>query len=244
MAELLLQPPSWSHWFGTDLAGKDVFFTSLLATGIELVTLVVVAASLHMLALVAASLLGLSTNRWWRAAVPQATHLWSSLPHLLLATLLVVLVGPGQFQLVACLLAALLSAHIMYCLSLFWEAERQDFISAKLATGLPHSHIVARDILVWLHYRLVPFTRARLPEIVMLHLSLSFLGFGIRPPGASLGRLMFDGLPFMFAAWWLWFFPAALAGVVLLGTTNLAARIGGTRLDREDANDFAFKCSN
>lgn len=229
----LLQPPSWSHWFGTDLAGKDVLLASLLATGVELATLAVVAATLHVLALVVASLFGLSTNRWWRAAVPQATHLWSSLPHLLLATLLVVLIGPGQLQLAACLLVALLSAHVLFCLSLFWEAERQDFITAKLAMGLPHTRIVARDVIVWVHHRLLPFSRARLPEIVMLHLALSFLGFGIRPPGVSLGGLLFDGLPFMFAAWWLWTFPAALAGGVLLAATTLSSRVTRLRGDME-----------
>lgn len=233
MADLLLQPTSWSHWFGTDLAGNDVFFASLFATGIELATLAVVAAALHALALIVAFLFGVSSNRWWRAALPQAMHLWSSLPHLLLATLLVVLVGPGQLQITASLLAALLAAHVLFCLSLFWEAERQDFITAKLAMGLPHTHILVQDMVIWVHHRLLPFTRARLPEIVMLHLALSFLGFGIRPPGVSLGRMLFDGLPFMFAAWWLWFFPAILAGVVLLIATNLSSRISQLANDNE-----------
>jgi peptide/nickel transport system permease protein len=145
----------------------------------------------------------------------------------------VVLIGPGQLQLAACLLVALLSAHVLFCLSLFWEAERQDFITAKLAMGLPHTRILARDAIAWVHRRLLPFTRARLPEIVMLHLALSFLGFGIRPPGVSLGRMLFDGLPFMFAAWWLWTFPAALAGVVLLGTTALSSKVSRLRRDME-----------
>lgn len=225
MAELFLQPPSWSHWFGTDLTGKDMFQASLLATGIELVTLVVVAVMLHTLALVVSGLFNVSANRWLRAALPQATHLWSSLPHLLLVTLLVVLIGPGQLQLMASLLVALLAAHVVFTLSLFWEAERQDFITAKLAMGLPHSRILTHDVIIWVHRRLLPYTRARLPEIVMLHLALSFLGFGVRPPGVSLGRLLFDGLPFMFAGWWLWAFPTVLAGIVLLVATNLSSRI-------------------
>jgi peptide/nickel transport system permease protein len=233
MAELFLQPPSWSHWFGTDLASNDVFRACLLAAGVELATLAVVATGLHTLALVAAGLFGVSTNRWWRAALPQATHLWSSLPHLLLVTLLVVLMGPGQLQLTVALLAALLSAHVLFTLSLFWEAERQDFVTARLAMGLPHSRILTHDVLAWVHRRLLPYTRARLPEIVMLHLALSFLGFGIRPPGVSLGRMLFDGLPFMFAAWWLWVFPAALAGVVLLCATILASRVIRSRRNLE-----------
>jgi peptide/nickel transport system permease protein len=233
MAELFLQPPSWSHWFGTDLAGKDVFHACLLATGVELITLAVVAMALHALALVAAGLFGASTNRWWRAALPQATHLWSSLPHLLLATLIVVLIGPGQLQLVVALLAALLSSHVVFTLSLYWEAERQDFITAKLTVGLPHTRILVQDVIVWVHRRLLPYTRARLPEIVMLHLALSFLGFGIRPPGLSLGRLLFDGLPFMFAAWWLWTFPSALAGIVLFGATSLSAKISSRHGNKE-----------
>ena len=231
MAESILQAPSWSHWFGTDLAGMDVFKACFQATGIELVTVVIVAIMLHTLALVVAGLFGVSSSRWVRAALPQATHLWSSLPHLLLVTLLVVLIGPGQLQLMASVLAALLAAHVAFTFSLFWEAERQDFITAKLAIGLPHTLILAHDVIIWVHRRLLPFTRARLPEIVMLHLALSFLGFGVRPPGVSLGRMLFDGLPFMFAAWWLWVFPAIFAGIVLLVVTNIASM-----LDRSQHN--------
>lgn len=225
MPERLLQPPSWSHWFGTDLAGQDVFFASLAATGIELATLVIVAFTLHGLALLLACLFGLCTKGWWRAALPQATHLWSSLPHLLLATILVVLVGPGQIQLMSCLLIALLSSHLLFCLSLFWESERQDFVTAKLAMGLPYRRILAQDVIAWVHRRLLPFTQARLPEIVMLNLALSFLGFGMRPPHASLGRMLFDGLPFMFSAWWMWVFPGALAAALVLAGSRAAWQI-------------------
>lgn len=229
-----LQPPSWSHWFGTDLAGKDVFQACLIATGVELSTLVLVAVMLHMLALFVVGLFSASSNRWLRAALPQATHLWSTLPHLLLVTLLVVLIGPGQLQLMASLLVALLAAHVAFTIALFWEAERQDFITAKLALGLPHIYVLALDVIVWVHRKLLPFTRARLPEIVMLHLAQSFLGFGIRPPGVSLGRMLFDGLPFMFAGWWLWAFPAALAGITLLGATTLSSKEVWLRRNMED----------
>ncbi|WP_411725665.1 hypothetical protein [Methyloglobulus sp.] len=117
MAKSFLQPPSWNHWFGTDLAGKDVFQACLIATVLELITLVVVAVMLHTLTLVVAGLFGVSSNRWIRTALPQATHLWSTLPHLLLVTLIVVLIGPGQLQLMVSMLVTLLAAHVMFTLS-------------------------------------------------------------------------------------------------------------------------------
>ncbi len=68
----------------------------------------------------------------------------------------------------------------------------------------------------------------------MLHLALSFLGFGMRPPGASLGRMLFDGLPFMFAGWWLWVFPAVLAGIALICATTLSSKVVWLRGNMED----------
>jgi ABC-type dipeptide/oligopeptide/nickel transport system permease subunit len=214
-----LQPPSWNHWLGTDVVGNDLLLATLRATGLELLNLVIVAAVLHAVALSVAGVFSLSSRRWWHGFLPQATHLWSALPHLLLATLLVVLVGPGQVQVMVCLVAALLAAHVVFALSLFWDAERQEFLTAKLALGFSPGHVVVRDVAPWVNRQLVSFTAARLPEIVMLHLALSFLGFGVRPPGASLGRLIFDGLPFMFTGWWLWIFPAALSATILLAAT-------------------------
>ena len=50
------------------------------------------------------------------------------------------------------------------------------------------------------------YTLARIPEILMMNLALNFLGLGIQSPNSSFGRLLFDGLSFMFSAWWMWVF--------------------------------------
>lgn len=225
MTKNLLHPPSWQYWFGTDLIGNDIFYACFFAAGIEVITLAIVAVNLHIFALIITLLVNIPSNNWCRAIVPHVTHFWSSLPHLLLTTVFVILAGPGQIQLIMSLTLALLAAHILFCLSLFWEAERQEFITAKLAVGLPHTYILVQDIFIWMHYKLFPFTRARLPEIVMLHLALSFVGFGVRPPSFSLGRMLFDGIPFMFSAWWLWVFPAFLAGFFLFITIHISSNI-------------------
>jgi len=40
----------------------------------------------------------------------------------------------------------------------------------------------------------------------MMNLALNFLGLGVQPPMSSFGRMLFDGLSFMFSAWWMWVF--------------------------------------
>ena len=45
---------------------------------------------------------------------------------------------------------------------------------------------------------------------------MSFLGIGVQPPTASLGRMVGEGRDYMMTAWWLVISPAAFIVVVTL----------------------------
>ena len=48
----------------------------------------------------------------------------------------------------------------------------------------------------------------------MMDLAFNFWGLGVQPPHSSFGRMLFDGLSFMFSAWWMCVFAVIL--VILL----------------------------
>jgi ABC-type dipeptide/oligopeptide/nickel transport system permease subunit len=55
-----------------------------------------------------------------------------------------------------------------------------------------------------------------MPEILMMDLAFNFLGLGVQQPNSSFGRMLFDGLSFMFAAWWMWVFVIILVSLLFI----------------------------
>ena len=86
-----------------------------------------------------------------------------------------------------------------------------------------------------LRFHLIPFifkkynnyTFARIPEIIMMNLALNFLGLGIKEPYTSLGRMLFDGLSFMFSAWWIWVIPTLIIILLFSITIQLKMMLNG-----------------
>ena len=64
------------------------------------------------------------------------------------------------------------------------------------------------------------------PEIVALEAGLSFLGLGVQPPDPGLGKMIFDGLNYIYSAWWMTFFPAAALFILVL-VINLVLKFWG-----------------
>jgi peptide/nickel transport system permease protein len=214
MSEQPLSPPSWEHWFGTDVVGNDVFAKCLAGVGLEVTTLLAVVPAVAVLGTLVGLLLSFFQSGRLRECLVSFVYYWATLPILLIAVFLLIFVGAGQLNVVAILIFVLVPGHSLYVYSQITEAKKRDFVVAKKSYGLRSSRIFLRHLLPYASRSIITYTMSRLPEVLMLNLALNFLGLGVQPPRSSFGRLLVEGLSFMFSAWWLWVF--AVASVVLL----------------------------
>jgi len=206
----ILTPPSVTHWFGTDLAGEDVLALAVQSTWVELATILGVASAIYIGGMVLGGLLASTRSKLARELAINLVNYWLTLPILLIAVFVVILIGPGQSKLAVILAMVLLPSHAFFAYVRFTEVWKKPFVLVKRSLGFSRTRILSTDVIPGTAAGLFSYTLSRLPEILSMDLAFNFLGLGVQPPKPSFGRLLYEGLPFMFSAWWIWALPMFL----------------------------------
>jgi peptide/nickel transport system permease protein len=113
----------------------------------------------------------------------------------------------------------------------------EPFVSAVEAIGARPHRIVLVHLVPHLAAPLIVLMTLNFPAILLLESSLSFLGIGVQPPTATLGRMIGEGRNDMLTAWWLVAGPAAVMLVVTLAVQTLGDFIRD-RAERGSSGDF------
>ena len=92
----------------------------------------------------------------------------------------------------------------------------KEFVEAAKAAGASDMRIIMRHILPNCVGPIVVFTTLIVAAAILTEAALSFLGFGIQPPNAALGKLIVDGQSEGFTLWWLVAFPGLVILVIAL----------------------------
>jgi len=110
----------------------------------------------------------------------------------------------------------------------------RDFAAAARAIGATPARVLVRHVLPHAMTPMLVAATLGVGQVVVLEAGLSFLGYGVAPPAATLGGLIRDGREVLGTAWWMSVFPGiALAAIVLainvLGD-RLRAALGAPQL--------------
>jgi len=220
-----LSPPSLQHWFGTDVTGNDLFLASFQALGLEVGTLLVVLPVIYFSGLIIGIVLSYFSNDKVREFLLNFIHYWVTLPVILIALFLLILIGAGQKNAIVVMIFVLVPTQALYVYNQLETAKKNDFFIAKLSYGFPRSYIYRNHLLPVIAKGFTGYTLARMPEIIMMNLALNFLGLGAQPPVSSFGRMLFDGLSFMFSAWWMWLFSSVWVILLIKYVINCALSV-------------------
>lgn len=214
-----LQAPSWSHLFGTDDLGRDVFSRVVLAASVSMrVAVIAVAISLTVgviLGMVAGFAGGVLDT-----ALMRIVDVVFSFPVLLLALAIVAVLGPG-------VTSAMIAIGVVY-IPIFARVARADtlrvrqtqYVQAARTMGVRTPAILARHVLPNISGPVIVQTSISLAFAILSEAALSFLGLGVQPPDPSWGRMLFDAQGFITTAWWMGVFPG-LAILVTVFAFNL-----------------------
>lgn len=205
-------PPSSTHWFGTDLVGRDLLTRCALA-GQTSLTIALTATTLS-------ALIGL----FWGAVagyvggradlvMMRIVDVLYGLPFILVVILLVVVFGQNPFLLFAGLGAIfwLDLARIVRAQTL--QMRSAAFIDAARLAGASGFWIVRRHVLRNVAGPALAWTTLTLPGVILAESFVSFLGLGVQEPATSWGILIADGVPSIESAPWTLLFPAGLLAI-------------------------------
>lgn len=216
--EITYQTPSWSHWFGTDELGRDVFSrliyslhnAVLIAFGAIAIELLVGG----LIGAVAAYAGGKLDN-----AVMRVVDIFFAFPVLLINIILLVIMGRG-------LLTIFIAIGVTSWVGMAWlvrgavvAVREKDYIEAARALGATHGQIIRRYIAPNAVGPIIVQLAFGIPAAMMIESGLSAIGMGFAPPIPSWGNLIVAGQQYMWSYPHLLIYPIVMFVCVLLAFT-------------------------
>ena len=214
------QPPSLSHWFGTDDLGRDLFtriwqgarislFVGISAAIIDLFFGVIWGAS--------AALAGGKIDE----AMMRIVDILSTIPSLLIIIPLMVVIGPGLITIIIALsiLGWITMARIVRGQLL--KLREQGYVVAARALGAGFWRILFLHLLPNTAGPILVSLTFTISSAIFIEAFLSYLGLGVQAPVASWGTMASEGLPAMEYYPWRLGFPALLISMTLFAFNNI-----------------------
>ncbi|MEM9813107.1 MAG: ABC transporter permease [Pseudomonadota bacterium] len=229
------QPPvwmeggTWTHVFGTDNIGRDLLSRCLygIRTSFGIATLGLIFSAVLGVSLGLLSGLG---GPWVDRIVMTITDVFITLPNLLLLLCGIALLGTDIWVLVLMIGLIRWEAYARLVRGQVLALRAEGYVEASRALGGGQVRIALLHILPNLASPLVVILTLSFPGVLLMEAGLSFLGVGVQPPTASLGRMIGDGRDHLINAWWITGMPS----IVIVTITLLFQLIGDALRDRID----------
>ncbi len=212
-------PPSWiaggraGFFLGTDQLGRDVLsrciYAMRVSVGIALVGVILGSVTGVTLGVVSGLLRG-----WTDRVIMTVVDFQLSVPFLLIVLVGIAIFGTDIPVLIGLVGLAYWETYARLSRGQVLSVRENPYVESAVAMGASTLRIALRHILPNIVSPVIVLLTINFPAVLLLESSLSFLGIGVQPPTASLGRMVGDGRDYMMTAWWLVISPAAF--IVLL----------------------------
>lgn len=139
-----------------------------------------------------------------------------SLPVILLALLLTVVLGPSLTNLIYVMGIVLWARYARVVRGEVLSWKEREFVAYARVAGTSPFKIIIRHIFPNVVNTLMVMLTFQTGYIILLEAGLSFLGAGVPPPTPSWGGMVSEGRGYITSAWWLSVFPGAAIALVVL----------------------------
>ncbi len=214
--DMLLQPPSWQHPFGTDALGRDVFARILYGGRVSLwVGFVAVGISTAIglvLGLVSGYFSGIVDE-----IIMRGVDVMLCFPSFFLILAVIAFLEPGllNIMIVIGLTSWMGVARLVRAETL--SLRKRDFVLASRLAGAGPVRIILTHILPNAITPVLVSATLGVAGAILVESSLSFLGLGVQPPDPSWGNILMEGKEVLEIAPWLSIFPGLTILFTVLG---------------------------
>lgn len=201
-----MQPPSASHWFGTDNFGRDIF-TRVMAGAVYDMRLALICVFGPMAIGVLIGLVAGYLGGRIDAALMRLTDIVWAFPFYVLVLAIVGVLGPSETNLY---IAFFLVNWIGYARIVRGETlliSRLEFIEATRVLRFGKLQVILRHILPNAITPALVYSMSDVVLTVQAVAAMSFFGLGVQPPAPEWGLLIVESIDYMRDAPWMTVFP-------------------------------------
>jgi peptide/nickel transport system permease protein len=183
-------PPSLAHPLGTNQIGQDMFLRLMKALQTSLFIGFMAVLIIATVGVTLGAVAGFYGG-WVDNVIMRLVDVVLALPIFFLIVMIVAFFGKGDAWVV--IFAIGLTGWTLACRLIraeFLKLRESDFVQAARALGAGDRRIIARHILPAALAPVVVAATLGIADSVVTEAALSFLGFGISPPQASLGNML------------------------------------------------------
>lgn len=211
---------SGKHIMGCDNFGRDVFSRVLEGSR----TTLIVAAGTVFIGTFFGVIIGALTGYYGGIVDEVLMRINDAIfafPSILLALVFISIFGSGKYHVIIALGIAFIPSFARIVRSEFIKCKNMDYVKSARLQGagdfrIMFVHILPNTLTVLLSAIMIGFNNAVLAEAGM-----SFLGIGVQPPDASLGRMLSEAQSYLFRAPSYALFPGVIIILMVLGFSLL-----------------------
>jgi peptide/nickel transport system permease protein len=217
--------PSFTHLFGTDELGRDVFTRTLYGARISMVIGLLAAGVTAVIGVTVGAIAGyvggLIDNILMRL-----TDTMLSVPRLPLLMIAAAIMEPSVPLLIILIGVVGWMETARVIRAEFLSLKQRTYVEAARATGMLPGRIIIRHLLPAAAPAAVVAATLAVGRAILLESAMSFFGVGVQPPKPSLGNMLYQAQTTMATEPWLAFFPGIFIFLTVLTVFMVGSELG------------------
>jgi peptide/nickel transport system permease protein len=211
-----LEPPSSSHWMGTDELGRDIFSRILFGARISLLVSVCVVLGCGTIGLTVGLLAGYTAGPFDHTVNLLLINAFLSFPGVLLAIAFAAFFGPGIGKVILALVITGWAGYARLARAQVLKVKESEYILAARSLGASPLRIMLRHLLPNILQPVLIQATIGMAGAILAEATLSFLGLGVLAPLPSWGAMLNDARSHLFDAPHMVVFPALAVMLAVL----------------------------
>ena len=219
-----LQAPSQTHWWGTDLLGRDVLSRTLYG-GRQTLQAAVLATLLASVLGLPLGLMARARNPLLAAAALASINAMLALPGLIVALVVITLLGRGVLPLILALGLSEIAPFAFATRGAVGAIHSEGYIEAAVNLGANERHILVDHVWPNVQPTVIAYAGVVFSYMLLNGAALGFLGLGSELGTPEWGVMLAEGRAAFRVAPWISLAPGLMLSLTIWAVNDLADRI-------------------